>query len=131
MTKTRRFKVNKLIRDKILELQDGIVNFAYILNEKDYLYKLQEKLLEEAMEVINTKNRQELIEELADLQEVINSIAEINNIAKEEIELLRRDKAKAKGAFKGRVFLNYIEISSDHEKISYYLANPDKYPEIE
>ncbi len=93
--------MKKLIRDKIPEIikwKWEKCNY-YIANGVEYNKELLKKIVEEAIEVQNSKNKNELIKELADINEVINSICENNWITNEEIETSRLDKLKIKWWF--------------------------------
>lgn len=89
--KTRKFICNKLVRDKTSSrlLKDNVFcNMLKIDNENNNEFDilLKNKLLEGAAEVFNIENKKELIEELADLKEVILTLAKLNNIDEELIE---------------------------------------------
>jgi predicted house-cleaning noncanonical NTP pyrophosphatase (MazG superfamily) len=78
---------NKLIRDQIPQIieQSGC-NYA-IANYSDleYLQALKEKLVEEAQEVVIASNKAELINELADLFEVVDSLLTVTGIERETV----------------------------------------------
>jgi predicted house-cleaning noncanonical NTP pyrophosphatase (MazG superfamily) len=128
----RRFKIDKLVRDKIVELsiQEGITNIVTEIAHEEYLKSLNAKLIEEAYEVVSASNKQELIEELADLLEVLNTIAATNNIELQTIDEIRLKKKEAKGGFVNKIYLHYVEMPDDHQKVTYYLTKSDRYPEI-
>lgn len=130
--KLYRFKVGKLIRDKIISmsLTDGIENSYYKMDDQEFYNELNKKLLEEASEVINAKNKLELTEELADLLEVFLTIAKFNNIKFDDIEATRKIKLAEKGGFNSKIFIESISMSGSNPKLSYYLAMTDKYPPI-
>lgn len=67
---------NKLVRDKIPEIieNNNEVAVTKILSDKDYQNELIKKLLEEYNEVLNARGK-DLLEELADMLEVIDAIA--------------------------------------------------------
>ena len=131
--KLRRFKFEKLIRNKLPEIirSNGIVVHTPKLTTTEYIQKLNEKLLEEAQEAINTKTAQELTEELADILEVIYSISAANNISVDQIEETRKTKKASRGGFDQTTYVSFIEVPDDHRAINKYLSNPDQYPEIE
>lgn len=96
-------KTGKLVRDKII---DKIINnnetpLYSILNEEDFLYALKTKLLEESNEFIESNDP----EELADLLEVIYSIAYEIGTSPERIEEIRNSKAIKNGNFNKHIFL--------------------------
>ena len=98
---------NKLVRDKIPEI---IINnkekpIFRILGEEEYKKELDKKLLEEVNEYLKDDN----IEEIADILEVIYSILEVKKITREEIENLRRIKSEKRGNFSKKIFLENVE----------------------
>lgn len=96
-------KYNKLVRDRIPEIikQKGKVPITHIANSREYEEKLNEKLKEELEEFLKTNDK----EELADIVEVINAICDFKSIGKEELEDIRKKKAKERGRFKNRIIL--------------------------
>lgn len=102
MTKTYRFKVDKLICDKLPQLmrQFGISVFERVMEHEEYMRRLEEKLVEEAKEVLNAKTDQQRQEELADVLEVIYSLIEAHKITFEEIEAVRKDKKQHMAALR-------------------------------
>lgn len=98
---------NKLVRDKIPKIieSNGEHALTEILDNESFENEINNKLLEEVKEVIESKTKEELKEELADLLEVILKKAEINNIKFSEIEEVRIKKKDKKGGFDNKIFL--------------------------
>lgn len=98
---------NKLVRDNIPEIikNNGEEAIIRILSLEEYKIELYKKLEEEKNEVVNSKNKEELVEELADLYEVINSIMQTNDINFTEVEDVRKKKYIKRGGFEKRIFL--------------------------
>ena len=94
---------NKVIRDKIPEIiqKDGHSCNVKTLSDEQFLVEIEKKLSEEVTEYQNDKNP----EELADILEVINRIAELKGISKEKLEDIRLKKNKDRGSFKNNLFL--------------------------
>lgn len=130
--KTRHFAVNKLIRDNMLERQkeQGIILHERILDAPEYQQRLYEKLLEEAHEVTIAHTKQELIEELADLSEVMRTIMINNNICMDDVEKKRLQKRADRGGFDKKIFSTIIAIDENNPAIEYYKTRPAQYPEI-
>jgi len=124
----RTFQLNKLVRDKIVELSlaDGqSVNFK-ILNDADYVIALKQKIIEEAQELTKTDTAQ--IEELADILEAIDCLIAALGCSKSDILDVQLKKANKKGSFMKR---HYIEtVSAEGEWADYYASSPDKYPMV-
>lgn len=97
-------KYNKLVRDKIPEIikQKSKIPITHIADDKEYWQKLKEKLLEEVDEF----QKKDTKEELADILEVIYAICDLKKIDKEELEVLRKKKAKERGGFKDKIILD-------------------------
>lgn len=99
--------MSKLVRDKIIEIkQKNGQNPEYdILKSVEYLQALKNKLVEESSEVAQTTTEEELLEELADLQEVMDCLLRQAKISKTQLKLAQIKKNEAKGSFKKRIFL--------------------------
>jgi predicted house-cleaning noncanonical NTP pyrophosphatase (MazG superfamily) len=127
-----RFKINKLIRDKIPEIiaSNSAKIVSRVMDKEEYLQKLNDKLIEEALEVGDSKTKKEITEELADLFEVMLSVAKIHEIDFIEIQETSEEKKIKNGGFEGRIFADFVEMSHDNPKVSYYRSNEKKYLEI-
>ncbi|MCD6500618.1 nucleoside triphosphate pyrophosphohydrolase [bacterium] len=102
----KRFYHKKLIRDKIpkiIEVNKGKYKVR-IMKKGEFKRELKKKLIEEAKEVIKAK-KDELLKELADVLELIKSIAESENIDFKLIEKKQKQRRKERGGFKKRLFL--------------------------
>lgn len=97
---------NKLVRDRIPEIieADGKKCKIENLSDGDYLKMIDEKLDEELAEYHKEQN----IEELADLVEVIYAAAEARGYSIEELEKVRVDKAEKRGVFRKRILLREV-----------------------
>ncbi len=94
---------NKLVRDRIPEIieESGKECKIRILNEEEYIQMLDVKLDEELAEYHKDQN----VEELADLLEVIYAAAMARGYSIEQLEQIRAAKAEKRGAFQERIFL--------------------------
>ena len=97
---------NKLVRDNIPNIIDnnGEVAVTRVLDDEEYKKELYKKLLEEANEVINS-TEEETLEELADVLEILSSIASLNNKSIEDIIEIARMKREKRGGFQKKLFL--------------------------
>lgn len=98
---------NKLVRDNIPKIieQDQKICFIRELDDEDYRTELYKKLEEECQEVIDSKNPEEILEELADVFEVIKTIAESENKKIDDIIEIANQKRMKYGGFDKRIFL--------------------------
>ena len=94
---------NKLVRDLIPEIieQSGNECRTRILSDEEYLKMLDLKLDEELTEYHKDQN----VEELADLLELIYAAAIARGYTLEELESVRAEKAKKRGGFEKKIFL--------------------------
>ena len=96
-------KYNKLVRDKIpeiIEAQGERPDFR-VLDDDEFLIRLEEKLDEEVAEY----HESGVMEELADILEVVCTLCKARGGTIDEMTALFRDKHKARGGFSGRIFL--------------------------
>jgi len=102
---------NKLVRDKIPEIiiAKGLSPKTRKLRVKEYKESLQKKLLEEVKEAGEAQNREELIKELADVQEVLTAIYSAFRIECSDVTNTARKKRKKRGAFKNKIFLESVD----------------------
>ncbi len=98
---------NKLVRDNIPDIiaNNGEESITRILEDDEYKVELYKKLLEEANEVISSKNSDETIEELADVLEILKSIAELNDKNLDDVVEVAKQKRLKRGGFEKRIFL--------------------------
>lgn len=94
---------HKLIRDRIPEIiaQQGNTCVTRVLNPEEYLEMVDAKLEEELAEYRRDQN----LEELADLMEVIYAAARARGYTKEQLEEVRAEKERRRGAFQKRLLL--------------------------
>ena len=101
----------KLVRDKIPEIiaeQGKKVNFRTL--EGDELKKaLKAKVVEEANELAKAETKEQLLDEIADLQEVITALRIAYALKFYEAEDVRVTKAYKKGRFINGYFLESTE----------------------
>jgi len=129
----QKFKVAKLVRDKIAQRMIADENASYkVLNDEEYITELKKKVLEEAKELVLRRNKSNILKELADIQEIIDLIIKALKSSKKELKIKQKRKKKGKnwGGFKKRLYVKSIELGDDHPWLDYYLKNPEKYPKI-
>ena len=96
----------KLVRDRIPGIIEasGKTCVTEILSDEDYLRMVDAKLDEELAEYHKDQN----IEELADLLEVIYAAAKARGYTLEQLELVRKEKAEKRGGFEKRILLKTV-----------------------
>lgn len=132
MVKKTRFVFNKLTRDKVRQNFDAAKADIECenLTGSALLKALKEKILEESQEVFDAKNNAELIEEIADVQEVIRVLLKTANISEEEVAKAQADKLQKRGSFEEGLFIHYGDIPIDNYWHEYCMNAPKKYPII-
>lgn len=100
---------NKLVRDKIPDIiiSKEETPVTRILNDDEYKKALEDKLYEEYEEVISSGGS-ERCEELADMIEVIRSLAKLENRTLEDIISLAEEKRVKRGGFGNRIYLEKV-----------------------
>lgn len=130
--KFRTFKQNKLWKDKAIDLLETQNSKVYwvTLDEKEFQKQLRLKLIEEAQEILHAGTKEELLEKLTDILEIINALKDASGINLKELTTLQKKKFEKYGGFENKKFVTFIEHPKDSFEEKYCLANPDKYPEI-
>ncbi|WP_336783348.1 nucleoside triphosphate pyrophosphohydrolase [Paenibacillus illinoisensis] len=102
---------NKLVRDKIpqiIEANDKECSIR-VLDDEEYTVALKTKLQEELNEFLEAKEKNEQIEELADLLEVVYSFARSQGTTVEELEHTRKTKHEERGGFEQKILLLTVQ----------------------
>jgi len=100
-------QINKLVRDNIPLIckNNGQTPETKILDGENYTSALKTKLYEEVEEYLSDCN----IEELADIIEVIEALAENQGSSLDEIMEIKQHKQKENGAFRNRIYLISVD----------------------
>lgn len=100
----------KLVRDKIPPIikAAGRTCEVRVMEKGDFAKALKEKLIEEGKELQAVKEK-DLVEEMADVLEVLYSLAKLYKIDFKLVEAKRAQKQKKRGGFKKRLFLVWSE----------------------
>ena len=101
---------NKLVRDNIPDIikKDGNIPVTRVLGKDEYMACLHRKLQEEVAEYLKDNN----LEELCDILEVLEAIAIVMEFSEDEIEEVKEKKAEKNGAFKEKIFLEKIIVEN-------------------
>jgi predicted house-cleaning noncanonical NTP pyrophosphatase (MazG superfamily) len=97
----------KLIRDKIPEIIKASGNEGKVttLSNKKFEKELKKKLVEESKELANVSKKKDILNELADVLELVKSVAESHKIRFKTIEKFQKEKRIKRGGFKKKLFL--------------------------
>jgi len=94
---------NKLVRDRIPEVIEasGKKCEVRVLDDQEYILRLNQKLQEELQEYLADQS----VEELADMVELIQAILEFKEVSLDQFEQIRKEKHEVRGGFRKRLFL--------------------------
>ncbi|MCR5768207.1 MAG: nucleoside triphosphate pyrophosphohydrolase [Lachnospiraceae bacterium] len=97
---------NKLVRDRIPEIieKEGKTCDTRILDDEEYIRMIDAKLDEELAEYHKDQN----LEELADLLEVLYAATKARGYSLEDLESCRAQKAEKRGAFEKKILLERV-----------------------
>lgn len=100
---------NKLVRDNIPQIinDSGQKCDIKILEDNQYIFRLNEKLYEEIDEYKEAVG-DEIVDELADVMEIIFAIAEHHGISIIDLNKTREEKKNERGGFKEKIFLEKV-----------------------
>ena len=100
-------QINKLVRDNIPLIcrRNGQTPETRILDDESYTSALKAKLSEEVAEYLSDCN----LEELADIMEVMEALAENQGSSLDEIMGIKQQKHKTNGAFREKIYLISVE----------------------
>ncbi|WP_244127008.1 nucleoside triphosphate pyrophosphohydrolase [Burkholderia gladioli] len=105
MDETQEF--HKLVRDGVpKKITDGGEAAKILrLSGDDLLHALREKLVEEAIEALDARGHDRLLEELADLEEVVDATLAQLKVSRTELNRIKKQKRAASGGFNDGVVL--------------------------
>src|SRR5579872_3412947 len=120
------FKGNKLIRDNYIEVlaAKNITVHSRIVTGQELQAELRSKLIEEANEVAQTKNKEDLMLELADVLEVVDALCHAHDISITEVQEVQAKKRAERGGFFKGILCTTFEVAEDNQAIMYYRSRP-------
>jgi predicted house-cleaning noncanonical NTP pyrophosphatase (MazG superfamily) len=126
------FIFKKLVRDKTVErhIKFGITPTHRILSSTELKAALRDKLSEEALEVAQATDHEEMVKELADLYEVIKALCHTHGITEKEIKAAQKATEQERGSFEKGIYIEGVTMPDDNPWVTYFRAAPDKYREI-
>ena len=101
---------NKLVRDNIPERikGHGETPVTRVLSHDEYVEALKAKLLEELQEFLEGDTEDGIIEELADVYEVLEAMQNALGFKDADVKAAKDAKAKTHGKFQKRIFLESV-----------------------
>ena len=91
----------------VIFVQAAIKVISAITND-EYKKELEKKLLEECKEVLETTSSKDRIEELADMLEIIISLAKLEDKKLNDVIKVANDKKIKRGGFEKKIFLESV-----------------------
>lgn len=112
-----RIEFNKLVRDGIPTkiLRAGERPLTTSVSGEALVHLLQQKLIEEALEVLGARSRDELREELADVLEIIDELLKQSALTQAEVLGAKARKFQQRGGFADGIVLRQTEPVTDSE----------------
>lgn len=89
-------------------MEKGETPVTRVLSEVQYRVELETKLGEEYHEVLGTTTSDERIEELADMIEIIISLAKLENKSLDEVIAVAFKKRLKRGGFDRKIYLEKV-----------------------
>lgn len=127
------FRYDKLVRDNIptFHAEAGHVAETRSLEGKELSAALIAKLHEEVDEVSSALSPEELLEEIADVWQVIDTLVALHGITKVALGEMIAKKTAKKGAFSQGYYIETVTMpNEDDEWVAYCRKSPEKYPEV-
>jgi predicted house-cleaning noncanonical NTP pyrophosphatase (MazG superfamily) len=125
-----KFLINKLVRDK-LPFSEMVPYNRVITENAEFIALLKTKLQEEALEVQEAQDTNELLDEIGDVYEVLDNLVRAERISWEKVHEMRLLKKERRGGFEGRTFGIAVDIPEAHPSIEKFRQQPEKYREVE
>ena len=129
----------KLVRTKTPEviMAEGHEVVSRELAREELVDQLLSKILEEHGEIIQAMgegDNNEILDEVADLTEVVNALGKALGFNNDEINAWRAKKSAKKGGFDEGIFIEYIVLNPDGDNYDFWLdhfrRNAHRYPEV-
>ncbi len=101
---------NKLVRDGIkakIERNGEACEVRVLTDDAEFEQELLKKVREEAEGIAKAKNRQEFLEEYADLMAVLDALTALLEVTEADIRVAITENVTKKGLYKNRHFLHW------------------------
>jgi predicted house-cleaning noncanonical NTP pyrophosphatase (MazG superfamily) len=126
------YALNKLVRNLAAQTMeaDGATVAHHTLEADAFVAALHEKLREEVAELAAAQGSPAYVDELADVLELIHTLAEAHAIPLPDLEARRAAKAAKRGSFSQRTFITTVACPAGNPWDAYFAATPDKTPQV-
>ena len=129
-----RFYLQKLVRDKVVKKcldDEEVLHTEYReLDKQEFRRELLRKIHEEADEIpLGDNQRDESLKELADWQEVVDTLRQDFGFSIEQVQEEMARKKQDNGGFDNRHYIEYNDFIDDSRWVEILRAQPGKYRE--
>ena len=127
------FRFARLVRGKIPEFYRSLGNTVVSkkLSGRELREALIQKLHEEVDDALRATDRAKMISEIADIQEIVKDVCELENITSQEIQESIDSKVANKGKFSDGQYIDTVTFLDENSQWAQYCQqSPDKYEEI-
>ena len=127
------FRFAKLVRDNIpgWHRASGHTVNGRQLTGAELRNALCQKLHEEADEVSGALSREELIEEIGDVQQILDDLCVVEKISQDELRAVITKKVARKDGFLNGEYMETVTMPNEDDKWAKYCRQaPEKYPEV-
>ena len=123
----------KLVRDNLPELltKQGYPYSAKVLLPSELASHIVGKMPEEVNEIkfaLANQSKDALVEEIADLIELIDSLVKVANVTKEDLADAKQRKTDSRGSFTTGQFIHYVDLVETGNNydywVKYFSGNP-------
>ena len=123
----------KLVRDNLPELltKQGYPYSAKVLLPSELASHIVGKMPEEVNEIkfaLANQSKDALVEEIADLIELVDSLVKAINITKEDLTDAKQKKKDSRGSFTTGQFIHYVDLVETGDNydywVKYFSGNP-------
>ena len=107
-----KLEFNKLVGDNVIPrlIERNIAFESRMLEDDDeFERELVKKVIEEAGEIRDSSDREELIKEIADLVDVVDALRKLNEISDEELAVALATRREKRGGFSKRQYVLWTE----------------------
>jgi predicted house-cleaning noncanonical NTP pyrophosphatase (MazG superfamily) len=127
------FVHNKLWRDKLAEMvsEEGSVVYIDNIDEDQYEEALRAKIVEESIEMLESVDQDDVMEEMADSLEVMDALCKVYGITMDDIKKIKDEKFEDLGGYSKSQLITHVEHPAGSAAEKYCLENPEQYPEME